>query len=144
VEIGAILEMTRGRKVTVLAGLIEENPKSKPFITQVIIRNGLCMGYYRKNTVKDDDNEWFSPGDAIPVFTHDDLSFGIAICSDISNERVFAECARQGAQIVFELAAPGLHGEQANRNWRSGFEWWEGECKKYLEIYAKNTGVGLR
>lgn len=142
-EMGAVLEMTKGRKVTVLAGLIEENPKSKPFITQVVIRNGLCIGYYRKNTVKDDDDEWFSSGDKIPIFTHDDLSFGIAICADIGNERVFAECSRQGAQMVFELAAPGLYGEQANRNWRSGFEWWEGECKKYLEVYAKKYGIWI-
>lgn len=137
--------MTVGRKVTVLAGLIEENPESMPFITQVVIRSGKIIGYYRKNAIgdEDEDEKWFSPGDTVPVFIHDNLSFGIAICADISSERVFAECARQGAQIVFELAAPGLYGEQANRNWQSGFEWWEGECQKYLESYAKKFKIWI-
>lgn len=144
--VDTVLEMTRGRKVTVLPGLIEENPKGKPFITQIVIRNGRRIGSYRKNVVQEDDgseDEWFSPGDTIPVFTHDDVSFGIAICADIDNERVFAECARQGAQIVFELAAPGLYGEQSNRDWQSGFEWWEGVCKKHLEVYAKKYKIWI-
>jgi predicted amidohydrolase len=76
-----------------------------------------------------------------PVFTHDDLTFGISICADIGDEEIFAACARQGAQIVFELAAPGLYGEQATRNWRSGFEWWEGECQKYLRRYTQEYHI---
>lgn len=75
------------------------------------------------------------------MFRHGDLTFGIAICADISNEEVFAECARRGAEIVFELAAPWLYGEQATRNWRSGFEWWEGECQKYLTRYTRDNGI---
>jgi hypothetical protein len=67
------------------------------------------------------------------------------ICADIGNEQIFAECARQGAQIVFELAAPGLYGEQATRNWQSGFAWWEGECQNYFEpvrpaVWPVDTG----
>ncbi len=142
-EMDAILNMTSGRQVTVLAGLIEHNPAGRPFITQVAIRDGKLIGCYRKKTIKDEEKAWFTPGDSVPVFTHDGLTFGIAICSDIGNEAVFAACARQGAQIVFELAAPGLYGEQADRNWRSGFEWWEGECQKYLEGYAKKYGIWI-
>ena len=142
-EIHALLAMTEGREITVLAGLIEENSSGKPFITQVVIRNGQLIGSYRKKTIKDEENEWFSPGETVPVFTHDALDFGIAICSDIGNEEVFAECARQGAQIVFELAAPGLHGEQESRNWQSGFEWWERECCKHLIGYAQKYGIWI-
>jgi predicted amidohydrolase len=36
-----------------------------------------------------------------------------------------------------------LYGEQATRNWRSGFEWWEGECQKYLSAYAKKYGFWI-
>jgi hypothetical protein len=42
---------------------------------------------------------------------------------------------------VFELAAPGLYGEQATRNWRTGFEWWEGECEKYLGQYTQEYSI---
>jgi len=140
-EVAQVLEMTRGKPVTVLAGLIEENPTGKPFITQIVVRDGQLLGHYRKVTIKDEEADWFSPGETVPVFSHNGLTFGLAICADIGNEQVYAECARQGAKIVFELAAPGLYGEQATRNWQSGFEWWEGECQKYLSQYTQTYGI---
>ncbi len=140
-EVAQLVDMTQGRSPTVLAGLIELNPMGKPFITQVVVRDGQLLGFYRKKTIKDEEADWFSPGEDVPVFAHDGLTFGMAICADIGNQEVFADCARQGAQIVFELAAPGLYGEQATRNWQSGFEWWEGECQKYLSQYTQEHGI---
>lgn len=140
-EVAHILDMTEGIPATVLAGLIEENPEGKPFITQIVVRNGQLLGYYRKITIKDEEEDWFSPGEAVPVFTHKDTIFGIAICADICNEGVFSECARKGAQIVFESAAPGLHGEQETRNWQTGFEWWKNKCKKHLSQYTKKYNM---
>ncbi len=142
-EVAGLLDLTRGKSLTVLAGLIEENAGGKPFITQFAARNGQLLGYYRKKRVIDDEADWFSPGGPVPVLKHDGLTFGMAICADIGSLEVFAECARQGAQIVFELAAPGLYGEQATRNWQSGFEWWEGECNKYLGQYAREYGLWI-
>jgi predicted amidohydrolase len=95
------------------------------------------VGRYRKRTIKDEETLWFSAGDAAPVFEHDGLKFGISVCADISNEDIFADCARQGARIVFELAAPGLYGKQESRNWLTGFEWWRDECQIYLRDYAR-------
>lgn len=140
-EVECLLEMTRGKLITVLAGLIEENPVGKPFITQIVVQDGLLLGYYRKKRIVDEEAEWFQSGAFIPIFKHDELSFGVAICADIGSHEVFAECARQGAKIVFEAAAPGLHGEQATRDWKAGFEWWEGECQKYLSRYAKKYDI---
>ena len=140
-EVGQLLEMTRGKSTTVLAGLIEENPDCKPFITQVVARDGELLGFYRKKRIVDEELDWFSPGKLIPIFKHESLPFGIAICADIGSPEVFAECAHQGAKIVFEAAAPGLHGEQTTRDWRAGFEWWEGECQKYLSRYAQKYGI---
>jgi len=142
-EVTQLLDMTRGLPATVLAGLIEEHSTGKPFITQIVARHGQLLGCYRKKTIEDEEEIWFSPGEMTPVFKHDPLTFGIAICADIGNERVFGECARQGAQIVFELAAPGLYGEQSTRDWRSGFEWWKGECQKHLSHYAEKYNLWI-
>ncbi len=137
-EVKAFLELTRDLHTTVLLGLIEENPRGKPWITQIAARQGQLLGSYRKLTVKDEEEDWFSAGDrGVPVFQHGNISFGIAICADIDNELVFAECARQGAQIVFECAAPGLYGEQETRDWRAGFEWWRDQCQEQLSRYAR-------
>lgn len=140
-EVGRLLEITRGNSTTILAGLIEENPRCKPFITQVVVQNGELLGFYRKKRIVDEEIDWFSPGDLVPIFMHGELSFGIAICADIGSHEVFARCASQGAKIVFEAAAPGLHGEQATRDWRAGFNWWKGECKKYLSRYTRKYDI---
>ncbi len=148
-EVMQFLEMTRGLDTTVLAGIIERNegqdagPAGEPFITQIAARDGQLLGYYRKVTIKDDEVNWFSAGSRVPVFQRDELTFGISICADISNEAVFADCARQGARIVFELAAPGLYGEQATRNWQSGFDWWRGYCREKLGFYAAKYGLWI-
>jgi hypothetical protein len=67
----------------------------------------------------------------------------MAICADIGNRTVSAELAAQGARLVFELAAPGLYGEQLTRDWQAGFEWWEGECLQHLGAYARELGLWI-
>lgn len=142
-EVSSLLKMTEGKNLTVLAGLIEENPAGKPFITHIVVRDGKLLGFHHKMHFVGTDESWSTPGTEIQVFDHDGLTFGIAICSEIANEDIFSEYARQGAEIVFELAAPGLYGEQATRNWRFGYEWWEGECMKYLPGYAAGHGIWI-
>lgn len=142
-EVNRLLDMTRRKPTTVLAGLIEENPNGKPFITQIVVQDGKLLGYYRKRRIVDDEADWFSPGESISIFKHDELLFGIAICADIGCSEVFAECAGQGAKIVFEAAAPGLYGDQATRDWQVGFDWWKSECQKYLSEYAKEYNLWI-
>src|SRR5512136_662206 len=105
-EVAALLKLTEPYPVTALVGLVEKNPAGKPFITQIVIRQGVMLGIYRKITIEDEEVEWFSPGQGVPVYQLGNLTFGMAICADIGNEEVFTECHRQGARIVFELAAP--------------------------------------
>jgi predicted amidohydrolase len=142
-EVKHLVSMTRGYTFVILAGLVEENPGEKPFLTQVVIRDGSLLGYYRKKRIVEEEAELYSSGLAVPVFSHKDLTFGISICADIGAEDVFAESAKQGARMVFELAAPGLYGDQVTRNWQSGFNWWKGECNQYLSSYARQYGLWI-
>ncbi len=145
-EVARFVAMTANAPITALAGLVEANPNGKPFITQIVASNGQLLGYYRKKTIIDEEAEWFSPGtgagDAIvPVFAHPKGTFGISICADIEDPAIFAESARQGAQLIFEAAAPGLYGDQATRNWQSGYAWWRDKCQQQLGQYARDKGV---
>lgn len=142
-ETAELLKLTEGKNLTVLAGIIEENPAGPPFTTHIVARNGVLIGYHRKMCDADEDDPWFSMGDEIKVFERDGLIFGIAICADIGVEELFAECSRRGAQIMFELAAPGLYGEQATRDWKAGYEWWEGVCLDKLTNYAEKYGIWI-
>jgi predicted amidohydrolase len=145
-QVARFLALTEHCHATVLAGIIEqnENPAAKPYITHLAARGGQLIGSYRKLTIVDEEVRWFSPGQAEPpLFNHDGLDFGVAICADISNESVFSACASQGAKLVLELAAPGLYGEQAQRNWRSGYDWWRGECQHKLGAYAAKYKIWI-
>ncbi len=142
-EVAQFLEITQTFPGTVLAGLIEINPAGKPFITQVAARQGELLGSYRKLTIKDEETLWFSSGQQVPLFRHDGLPYGIAICADLTNREVFAQASRRGAKLIFELAAPGLYGERNPRNWQAGYDWWEAECKQYLSSYAQEFNTWI-
>jgi len=125
--------------VGVIAGFVERNPAGKPYIHQLAAHHGDLLGSYRKKTIKDEEAQWFSPGDEQPVFTAAGLTFGLSVCADIDDPSIFAEYARKGAAVVFESAAPGLYGEQATRNWSSGFHWWRSNCIEKLGKYAADN-----
>ncbi len=146
-EVAQACALTEGKSLTALVGILEENPAGKPFISQLVVQDGRLVGVYRKMTrgeAEDDGLEdWHAVGESVPVFQHDTLTFGIAICADSDNERIFAECARQGARIVFVVAAPGLYGDQATRNWESGFHWWKDDCQKQFSSHTQTYGLWI-
>jgi predicted amidohydrolase len=146
-EIAALLKMTAlprkdsNKKLTVLAGLIETNPGNKPFLTHIVVSDGKITGRCRKHITKDETSDWFSSASEINVFEYEGLKYGISICADIGYAGLFKEYARQGVKIVFELAAPGLYGDQSTRNWETGYKWWEDVCLERLGKYAKKHGI---
>lgn len=140
-QVARFVALTAGTTLTAIGGLVEANPDGKPFITQIAARDGALLGVYRKKTIVDEEALWFAPGATVTVLPHAEGSFGIAVCADIDDGEIFAGAARQGARVVFEVAAPGLYGAQATRDWRSGYEWWRGECHDKLGRYARENGI---
>lgn len=139
--INRVAQMSKEFGVVFIAGIVEKNPEGKPFITQFAAQNGEINGFYRKKTVKDQEAEWFSPGDDILVLPYNKINYGISICADIDDEDIFKELSQSGANIIFECAAPGLYGEQETRNWQSGYDWWKGECHNKLVKYAYENKI---
>lgn len=125
----------------IIAGFVENNPEGKPYINQFVSHNGKLLGYYRKKTIKDEEADWFSSGDQQPTFSVLGLTFGLSICADIDDPNIFGEYAQKGVKIVFESAAPGLNGEQENRNWLSGYNWWRNNCIEKLGKYASEESI---
>lgn len=142
-EVARFVAMTRAPAITALAGLLENNPAGQPFITHVVARAGRMLGVYRKRTIPDDEAGLFAAGSEACIFEHPTARFGVAICADIDSPAVFAESAALGARVVFEVAAPGLYGPQAGRDWRAGFEWWRDECRARLGRYARENGIAI-
>lgn len=143
VELAQLARLTGSLTAVVVAGFIEHNPAGKPFITQVALRAGEPLGYYRKRNIAPDEADYFAPGYEPFVFEHAGHRIGLAVCADIDERQVFADCAAAQADIVLECAAPGLYGDQATRDWRSGWEWWRGECHEKLGRYARELGIHI-
>jgi predicted amidohydrolase len=143
--VAAFVALTRGRDITALGGIIEarQEPSSRPFITQVVARDGEISAVYRKRTIPDDELELFAPSTGTTTFDIAGVRCGLAICADVHCAAVFADCAHAGAKVVFECAAPGLYGAQETRNWRTGYAWWRGECREYLAQYARAYHVAI-
>ena len=139
----AFCEHDKNMHITAIAGIIEGNPHGKPFITQIVARDGKVLGFYRKQTIAEDEVEWFAPGSTLAVLQHPKVCFGVSICADIGTPEIFAEQARLGAQIIFEAAAPGLYGSQATRNWLSGYQWWQNNCLQKLGRYALENSISI-
>lgn len=144
-EVARFVALTRETpSTTAIAGIVEANPDGPPYLTQIAARDGAVVCSYRKRTIPEEEAHLFTPGPPAPaVFIHAGLICGLAVCADIEDAAVFADCARLGARIVFECAAPGLYGEQATRDWRSGFEWWRGECFTKLGRDAREQGIWI-
>ena len=140
-EVDRFVAMTQDTHITAIAGLVEANPQGKPFITQIVASDGKLLGFYRKKTIQDEEVEWFAPGSAVALFPHPKVTFGVAICADIDNAELFAALANDGARVVFEAAAPGLYGDQATRDWQSGYTWWRDECRTKFGRYARDNGL---
>jgi predicted amidohydrolase len=141
--VAQFVKMTSGSSLTAIAGIIEANPNGKPFITQIVAAQGKMLGFYRKRTIPADEAHLFTPGSAAAVFAHSKGMFGLAICADVDTQAVFADCAQNGARLVFESAAPGLYGEQATRDWQAGYNWWRGECMTKLARYAREEHLWI-
>jgi len=141
--VSRFLALTRGSSAAVVAGIIEANPGRKPYITQVVARNGRLLGVYRKRNIADDEVAWFDPGAEPLLFDHAGLRFGLSVCADIYKPKVFTDCVALGATVMLECAAPGLYGEQTTRDWRSGWQWWRGECHEHLGRYAGELGIHI-
>jgi predicted amidohydrolase len=135
--------MTACTRLTVLAGLVEANPAGRPFITQVVAQGGKVAGSYRKITIAEDEQVWFDPGDKVPVFRHDNLTFGVSICADHGNAALFGTLAGKGVRLVLAPSAPGLYGEQATRDWQAGFDWWRETCATDLGSHARRHGLWI-
>lgn len=142
-EVAALVALTRGHSTALVAGIIEVNRDARPYITQIVAAGGALWGAYRKVSIEDEEADWFSPGSEYPLFTHRGLTFGVAICADVGHREVFAAYARQGAAAVLVAAAPGLYGEQATRNWQSGFNWWRDKCRQGPGVYAAELGIPI-
>lgn len=92
-------------RMYVIAPLVEDDGKAKPFNTAVLIdRQGKIVGKYRKTHLclpGHAEGVCYLPGDELPVFQTDFGTIAITICMDIHYPEVYTALALKGAEIIF-------------------------------------------
>jgi len=143
--IKSFCKLTKNKKIISLFGYIEKNLKGKPFISQIVVKNGKIVGtYHKRNIAPDEEFGHFDSPDKShsDTFKVRDIKFGIAICADINNPLAFSELRESGAKIIFHASAPGLyHHCKTKDDWEKGYEWWKKENMDKISKYARKNKI---
>lgn len=92
-----ILDALAKYSVAIILGVIEKDTDGY-YNTAAVIQAGRLLGTYRKVHLFERN---FQPGEVYPVFTVNELPFGINICYDARFAKGAAELAAQGARVIF-------------------------------------------
>lgn len=97
----------------ILAGMAEKNQGNKPFITQVVIKPGQRVEYYRKTHLGTSEQPYYQAGSEIKHFITNKAAIGIQICWDTHFPEVTTMLSLQGAEIIFTPhASPTIVGDR--------------------------------
>ena len=105
-----ILHTLAPHKVAIVLGVIEKDADGY-YNTAAVIQAGKLLGIYRKVHLFERN---FQPGEVYPVFTVNNLPFGINICYDARFTEGPTELAEQGAKVIFYPLNNRLPHEKTN------------------------------
>ncbi len=110
--------LAKQEKVTILAGLVEFNPRGAPFASHCVFHPDGRIQVYRKLHLAPPETETFSAGDQIPVFRIPKLSFGIQLCYDAHFPELTTAMALLGAEVIFIAhASPRGDAQAKHQSW---------------------------
>lgn len=110
--------LSEDEKIVVLAGMAEHNPDGMPFASHCVFTPDGRVQTYRKVHTAPPEKKTYTPGDAIPVFTIDAITFGIQLCYDAHFPELSAAMTSAGAEILFiPHASPRGNAEEKHHSW---------------------------
>ena len=142
-QLAPLFDWFRNNPITGVLGIVERNSSGAPFIAQGVIKDGELQSVYHKTHLAPEELSHFSADDELCIVSHHGKNLGLSVCADIESEDLFRRYSEAGAQVVLHASAPGLYGEQATRNWQSGYDWWHDDCQAKLGMYAQKFGLTI-
>lgn len=104
--------------MAILAGMAETHAGGKPFATHLVITPAGGLGAYRKLHLAPPEQNAFSCGNTIPVFTFRGVTFGIGLCYDTHFPELATMLTAKGADIIFfPHASPRGDAAAKHRSW---------------------------
>ncbi len=116
----AIEPMTQG--MTVVVGFVDSGEEEVLYNAAAVIHDGVLQFIYHKIHLPNygvfDENRYFTPGRALPVFTRDGMTIGVNICEDIwqKGKPTEAQALDGEAQVIVNInASPYQIGKRKQR-----------------------------
>jgi 5-aminopentanamidase len=106
-QLQLLLVPLTSNKVTTIVGFTEINRSGQLYNAAAVFHQGSVNGIYRK-LYPAINKSVYTPGDTLPVFTVDNLTFGIIICNDSNYYAPARIMAAQGATALFIPTNNGL------------------------------------
>ena len=108
-----------GDTVAVIGFVDRDDRTGEIFNAAAICRNGAVLGVYRKHLLPNynvfDEQRYFTPGFENPLFTINDVCFGVTICEDIwQADGPVAAQASLGAVLNININGSPFHGGKLN------------------------------
>lgn len=94
-------DLAAAEDVTILAGIPEKDDKNRFYISHLVISPQGLTGIYRKTHLAPPEQDLFTPGEAVPIFNIQGLSFGIQLCYDAHFPELATRMALKGAEAIF-------------------------------------------
>jgi len=108
-----------GDTVAVIGFVDRDDRTGEIFNAAAVCRNGAVIGVYRKHLLPNynvfDEQRYFTPGVENPLFTINEICFGVTICEDIwQADGPVAEQASLGAVLNININGSPFHGGKLN------------------------------
>ena len=114
----ALSRLSVDEAIVVLAGMAEKNPQGMPFASHCVFTPDGRVQAYRKVHTAPPEKNTYTPGDTIPVFKIDAITFGIQLCFDAHFPELSAAMTDKGADVLFiPHASPRGNAEEKHHSW---------------------------
>ena len=97
----SVLELAQEFKLTILAGLLEEDAEGRVYASHLAVTPEGMAGIYRKIHIAPPETEVFSAGNAIALFKIKGVKLGIQLCYDVHFPELSTRMATDGADVIF-------------------------------------------
>ena len=102
----------------ILAGLAAKGGHQQIYATHIVAKPDGDLDVYRKCHIAPPEKEMYTPGNAVPVFQHQQTTFGIQLCYDTHFPELSSQMALKGAEVLFlPHASPRGLAVQKHRSW---------------------------
>jgi predicted amidohydrolase len=106
------------QKILLLAGMAQKNAGGLPYASHCAFFPDGRVEVYHKVHLAPPEKNTYAPGNAVPVFQAEGLTFGIQLCFDAHFPELAAAMTARGAEVLFmPHASPRGDAEEKHSSW---------------------------